>query len=123
MKALAGRIPRAFKNHKTPEGAAYRDYVRALLRRLGGSLPDDARVTLREAGRLAVELQSMGRDLEAARARRRRRDVHRLRRAMVPARTQLIRLEERLEQLAAASRSSSVRLAEFLKPTGTGETR
>jgi hypothetical protein len=74
-------------------------YVTALLGRLG-SLPADAFPTLREAGRLAVELEAMGRELETARARRRRRDVARLRRQMVPTRTQLITLERRLEELA-----------------------
>jgi hypothetical protein len=93
------RIPRAFKNHKTPEGFAYAAYLTALMARLG-PLPDDASPTLREAGRLAVELAAMGRELEAARARNRRRDVSRLRRGMVPMRTQLLTMERRLEELA-----------------------
>lgn len=102
MRALRGRIPRAYKSHKSPEGWAYREYVVALVRRCGweAAIPAEARPTLREAGRLSVELAALGFELEAARARKRRRDVSRLRRQMVPMRTQLIKLEERLEALA-----------------------
>ena len=99
-RALVGGIPRAFRSHKTPEGAAYRVYCQSMLARLG-KLPTSAWPTLREAGRLTIELGAMGEELEAARARRRRRDVARLRRAMIPARTQLLNMERRLEELAS----------------------
>lgn len=99
MRALRGGIPRAFANHKTPDGAAYRAYVTAIVRQLG-TLPDQAATTLREAGRLSVELNRTGQELEAATARRRRRDASRLRRQMIPMRTQLLTLERRLEELA-----------------------
>lgn len=104
MRALSSRgvrIPRAYANHKTPEGAAYRAYVAGILERLG-ELPADALPTLREAGRLVVELAAMGRELEAAQQRRARREISRLRRQLTPARTQLLTLERRLEELAAA---------------------
>ncbi len=52
-------IPRAFRSHRTPDGYRYRVYVTALLARLG-SLDQTALATLREAGRLAVELEAMG---------------------------------------------------------------
>lgn len=103
MRRLKGGIPRAFASHKSPDGYAYRRYVTAMLERLG-ELPADAQVTLREAGRLVVELQAIGREIELVRAARRRRDVNRLRRQMVPMRTQLVKLEERLELLAKAGR-------------------
>ena len=102
MRALAGGIPRAFKSHKTPEGHAYRLYVTAIVRRLG-DLPADARPTLREVGRLSVELAALGFELEQARTRKRRREVSRLRRAMVPMRTQLVNMERRLEELARSN--------------------
>lgn len=121
-------VPRAFANHKTPEGAAYRRYVTAILARLG-PLPADAATTLREAGRLAVELQCMGAELEAARGRVRRRaaarrDASRLRRQMVPMRTQLLTLERRLEELAASAprRSFRDRLADEAAATTTAPT-
>jgi hypothetical protein len=44
------RIPRAFKNHKTPDGRIYRRYLVSLIARLG-SLPPYAEPTLKEAGR------------------------------------------------------------------------
>ena len=103
-RRLRGGIPRAFTSHKTPEGAAYRRYVRAKVEQLFGAgqdAPISCEVTLREAGRLTVELQASGRELEDARAHKRRRDVARLRRQMIPMRTQLLALERRLEELAA----------------------
>jgi hypothetical protein len=99
LKPGGVRIPRAYKSHKSTDGYRYRVYVTALLARLG-PLPAAATPTLREVGVLAVELEAMGRELEAARARSRRRDMSRLRRQMIPMRTQLMTLERRLEELA-----------------------
>jgi hypothetical protein len=76
-----------------------------------GPLPADASPSLREAGKLCVELEAMGRELEAARGRNRRRDVARLRRLMIPMRTQLLTLERRLEELRRQPKPS---LAEVL---------
>lgn len=101
-------VPRAFANHKTPEGAAYRTYVTAILARL--TLPADAMTTLREAGRLAVELQCAGAELEAERrGHKARRVIARLRRQMVTMRTQLLTMERRLEELAASAPRQSFR--------------
>lgn len=99
MRALRGGIPRAFKSHKTPEGEAYGDYCRDVLARLG-ALPRSAMPTLKAAGHLVVELDRLTSDLDVARRGRRRRDQNRLRRQMVTARTQLVTLERRLEELA-----------------------
>lgn len=101
MRALTGGMPRAFKNHRTPEGRAYRAYIQAIQDRLG-PLPADARRVLRDAGRLNRDLEAMGFELDTARELHRRRDVARLRRQMVPMRTQLLALEHRLEELAQA---------------------
>lgn len=114
LKPGGVRIPRAFADHRTAAGYAYRVYITGLLARLG-SLPPDASPTLREAGRLAVELEAMGRELDAARGRptsargdskldqRARRDVARLRRQMVSMRGQLLAMERRLEELATGN--------------------
>ena len=99
MRALRGGIPRAFKSHKTPEGEAYGDYCRALLARVG-TLPRSAMPTLKAAGHLVVELDRLTTDLDTARQGRRKRDQNRIRRAMVIARTQLLNVEKRLEELA-----------------------
>jgi hypothetical protein len=104
MRALSGAVPRAFRDHRTHDGRAYRAYCRGVTARLG-ELPPDALPTLREAGRCAVELERLGFDLEAARARRRppgRRDASRIRRQLVTLRTQLVTLERRLEEHAQA---------------------
>jgi hypothetical protein len=103
MRRLRGGIPRAFTSHKGADGYAYRRYCRAIVERLG-ELPAGAEVTLREAGRLTVELQACGRELEIARSRKRHRDAARLRKQMTPMRTQLITLEQRLEELAKGAR-------------------
>ena len=77
MTALAGGIPRAFKFHKTPEGAAYLSYVRAKLELLG-RLPEDARPLLGEAGLLVIDLARFRREIEAAVARKRLKVPRRL---------------------------------------------
>jgi hypothetical protein len=100
IRSVYGAIPRAFRNHRTPEGYAYRTYLCGILARLG-PLGPDAAPTLRAVGTLVVDLEAMGRELEDARLRKRRRDMARLRRQMVPMRTQLKTLEERLEAMAA----------------------
>lgn len=98
------RLPRAFRSHLGHVGHAYREYTGALVARLRLDLPlpPDAAVLLREAGRLVVELERLGDDLERARARHRVRDAARIRRQAFMAREQLGRLEDRLKALAAA---------------------
>ena len=74
LKAQNGRIPRGYPDHRRLEGRQYTAYCRAVLARFG-PLPDVALPTLREAGRLVVELDAIGRELALARTRRRRRDA------------------------------------------------
>jgi hypothetical protein len=97
------RLPRAFRSHAGHQGHAYRTFAAALVARLRLDLPlsPDAAVLVREAGRLAVELERLGDDLERARARHRQRDAARIRRQAFMAREQLGRLEDRLAALAA----------------------
>lgn len=92
-------IPRGLPDHRTREGRTYRGYVRAKRERL--DLPADAMPTLKAAGLIVVELDRLAADLEDARTRHRRRDQNRIRRQMVTLRTQLVRLEERLELIAS----------------------
>jgi hypothetical protein len=99
-RALRGGIPRAFRSHKSSEGETYGDYCRAILDRIG-VLPRCALPTLKAAGHLVVELDRLTDDLDAARRGRRRRDQNRIRRQMVVARTQLMAVERRLEEIAA----------------------
>lgn len=109
-KANGIPLPRAFARHNTAHGATYRRYLGAILARLG-PLGPEATPTLRSVGVLAVELEVMGRELEelrTVRGRSWRREVARLRRAMIPARTQLITLERRLEELAGDRRGATL---------------
>ncbi len=103
MKGLAGRIPRAFRNHQTPEGYRYREAVVAKLARLG-PLPADARPVLKEWGRVVVELELLGHRLEAVRAmqRPRRIELRRLGSEARKLRVQLLMYERRLDELAPA---------------------
>lgn len=100
MRCLRGGIPRAFLNHKSPEGDLYGDYCRSLLDRVG-AVPKSARPTLKAAGLLVVELDRLSTDLDVARHGRRRRDQNRIRRQMVIMRSQLVTLERRLEELSS----------------------
>ncbi len=112
MRKLAGGIPRAFKSHRTPEGAAYGAYCRAKLKRLG-SLPEDALPTLREAGVVVIELGRLHRDAQSPRRtrlehRRRRRETRTLRR-------DLVNLERRLEEIAKSNGKGFDPVTEFAK--------
>src|SRR5687768_12017679 len=92
---LSAGIPRVLADHRTAEGRRYGAYCRAVLARLPG-LPASALPTVQQCGWLVVELDRLTLALNAAHVRNRRRDAARIRRAMVTARTQLLRLEERL---------------------------
>ncbi len=102
---MAGKHPlrggvRAFASHKTPEGRQYGSYTRGLLARLG-QLPPGCGPVLKQAGRLAVEIDAMERDYDRLMARRRLTEARRLRRQLTGARMLLLRTEERLESIAA----------------------
>jgi hypothetical protein len=119
VKALAGRIPRCFANHQTPEGAAYREVVRAKLERLG-TLPKDARPVLREWGRLAVELDRLGQRLDYVRSMKqpRKAELRRLQSESRKCRVQLLMYERRLDELAAATKPEGTRdLSHLLTPS------
>lgn len=96
MRGLTGRIPRALRNDKTPEGYAYGKYLRGILARLG-PLPPDARPLLREVGLVVVDLMRTRQELETARARNRRKDIRRYNRELAQLRYTLMHLERRLE--------------------------
>jgi len=106
VRRLAGGIPRALPSHRTPEGAAYGSYCRAILRRLG-PLGPESMPTLKEAGRVVLELERVNRDAAAAERvrnkRRRDRELARLDRRKWSLRDQLVKLERRLAELAAAN--------------------
>ena len=100
LRSPIGVIPRGYPDHRRSTARRYRDYC-LVIQRQYGPLPDVALPALREAGRCAVELERLATDLEAARARRRLRDVRRIARQQFAAREQLQRLERRIEELAA----------------------
>src|SRR5262249_18571044 len=67
LRALAGRIPRALKSHRSVEGGIYGAYLRAKVARLG-PLPGDARPWARQAGLLVLGLERLQHEVDAAEA-------------------------------------------------------
>jgi hypothetical protein len=116
VRRLRRGIPRALRSHRGTDGVAYRAYTEALLVRLGGKLDRAAMATLREAGLVDLELIRTAGELEKVRAKtNRRREERRLRRVAASLRGQLMALERRLEEIAAAQRNGHGRtLAEQL---------
>lgn len=102
LSKLTGGILRGFKNHKNPEGRLFGAYCRSKSSRYG-KLPMDARVVLREAGRCVVDIEWLGRELEAALRNRKLTMARRLRRELRNARFTLEKLETRFEKLAGTS--------------------
>ena len=100
MRALEGRIPRAFTSHKSPEGWAYAAYCRGKLARFGKTTPPpDAKPTMREAGKVNAELERLSRLEEVARAKNRKTEARRLRREIGRLRGMFRALDERLDLL------------------------
>ncbi len=115
-----GQLPRGYADHRTSEGRLYTSYLRAILDRLG-PLPKSADPTLRDVGRLVVELEGMGLELAAAKSSpKRRMDVNRLRRQMVAMQKNLLKLELRLEDLASKDTQVSS-LTEYIRAKRAGE--
>jgi len=102
MRALAGAIPRGYRDHRTLIARSYREIIEAKLQRLG-TLPADARVVLREWGRVSMDLDLLGQRLDAVRSMKqpRRAELQRLRSESRKLRVQLLMLERRLDELAA----------------------
>jgi hypothetical protein len=116
VRRLRGGIPRTFANHRTPIGYAYRDLLLAKLERLG-PLPADAKVTLREYGRLALDMQRLHLEQDRAVKRGRVTMARRIDKRLTPMRTQLAVLEARLEELAAIQRKAPT-LVEVIRRRG-----
>ena len=106
LRSPVGVIPRGFPDHRTADAKHYRTYCLAMQAQWG-PLPAVALPTLREAGRVAVELERLGLDLETARGRHRRQDAARIRRHQFMFREQLGRLERRIEALAVTRAGQS----------------
>lgn len=117
MRALRGAIPRALRNHRGAEGAAYGAYLRAMVGRLG-PLGPEARPWLKQAGLLVLALDRLSVEAEATRetlqngAGRRARDKARVQLRQLERRAARLRValeaaERRLEELAGERRNGS----------------
>ena len=99
LRTPIGAIPRAYKDHRSIAALRDREYC-LNAQAQWGPLPPIALGTLREAGRASVELEQLGLDLEAARARKQQKLASRIRKQQFMLREQLARLERRMEELA-----------------------
>lgn len=108
LKSPIGVIPRGFADHRRADARRYREYCLAIQEQYG-PLPAIALPSLREAGRVAVELESMAGDLQEAHKRKQRRAASRIRRQQFAHREQLARLERRLAELAPAKRNRGLK--------------
>ena len=115
MRRLAGGVPRTFASHKTPKAFTYRAVILAKLQRLG-PLPADAQVTLREYGRLVLDLQRLHEESDRAVKRGRVTVARRVDKRLTPMRTQLLTLEAKLEELAGRREAT---VEELLRRVGT----
>ena len=100
MKALKGKVPRAYPDHRRVQAKRYAELVGAVVARLG-TLPRAASSSLREYGRNSLELEDLAHEYEQARARRQLTMMRRLRREKSRLRITLLALERRLEEFAA----------------------
>jgi hypothetical protein len=100
LSSTKGVVPRAYPDHRRREARRYRDYVENIQQQWGPLSPVALEVA-KEAGRITVELERLSVDLEAATARKRRRDIGRIRRAQTTARAQRLHFERRIEELVA----------------------
>ena len=99
MRALNGGLARCYKSHHNALGRAYQRFCRPWVDRCGGELPAVLAVPLRELWRLSNELNQIDADREQARARHRRTEERRLRRAQAAARRDFARLLSYIERV------------------------
>ena len=97
-RRLRADVPRAFRDHRTPEARRYSHDCRSLLEELGG-LPRSAMLMLRDWGLLVSdEIPKLTEAYRRARTDQRKRLAHR---RLSAARQQADRMRQRLEGIAA----------------------
>jgi len=93
---------RAYPNHHSREGRAYRAFAAPFIEAFGGSVPSEARTLLKLAGRLSIHIDEVEQELARARARHRRRDINRLRRTLAGMTSDLRGMMNELRAMAEA---------------------
>lgn len=99
-RPLKGGLARAYDSHLNTRGRAYAAFCAPYVARFGGKLPVALAPVLRELWRVNVELDQLAADHQAARARHRRTDERRLRRALNASRKDFARLLGHIERAA-----------------------
>lgn len=107
MSSLQHGIPAAFADHRSGPGRLYMAVCQPIARAFGGTVPPEARPLLKAYGRLAVDVDRVNVELEAALTRRRLRDVRRYRRQLAGMNRDLLTFTARLEELVRAQRPRS----------------
>jgi hypothetical protein len=123
-KPLRDGLPRFLADHRTSDGQLAGRYIRSLLERLG-PLPASARPWLEELGSVMVELREhrrRGQQLTGVHISGPGVEVRRLQRRRMALRSQMLQLERRLEEIAAAvqrpSPASGAELAASMSMNG-----
>jgi hypothetical protein len=98
-RRLKGNVLRGFADHRTAIGRAYTQLVRDKQSELG-ELPRSARPIIREWARVVLELDRNAAELEKSGVRRRGMDCRRLKREVKVLRFTMLKLDQRLQQLA-----------------------
>ena len=104
-RQLKGGVLRAFPDHRSKLGITYTQLVRDKQDELG-ALPRSARPLLREYARLVIELDQNGVEIQNPSVRKRAMDFRRLKREIRIQRLTMLKLEQRLQQLASQQRES-----------------
>lgn len=112
MRGLSGGIPRAFQSHRTANGATYGRFLRGVLKRLG-PLPEDAIPTLKELGRLTVDLDRLHDELQAALAKQDGKAARAIRSQRNQAQKQLRGLQRSVERMVPRRQSRPASIAEL----------
>lgn len=126
VRSLKLNIPRFADQHRAGDPAAVLEYVRALIERLGGPLGKEARPVLRDLCDIELAITRKRRDLDdALRKPNRKALARRIERDLQRLRFQRLRLEQRLEELAAARKAEHGDVAAMLaamRPNGSAST-
>ena len=104
-RKLKGGVLRAFPDHRSKLALAYSQLVRDKQDELG-TLPRSARPVLREYARLVIELDQNAIEIQKPSVRKRAMDFRRLKREIRIQRLTMLKLEQRLQQLASQQQAS-----------------
>ena len=111
-RGLKGAVLKGFADHRTTIGRIYTEIYRDKQDELG-ALPRSARPILREYARLVIELDQNATEAQKPSLRKRPTEFRRLKREIRAQRFTLLKLEQRLYQMANQQQASVDHFAEL----------